>query len=320
MIMKPRTIPRRILQNEALLRRLPEFHRKRHEIEKDNRNRISGYKGERQLDYFLGFLPNEFKVYNDLRFKNHTAFQIDTLLITPFFTAIIEVKNYTGTLYFEPLSDQVIQIHAEKELVIPNPISQVKRQAAQFIDWMQNEKLPVVPIEHFVVMANPLTYIKTEKENRDILKTVIHAEKIIDRLREAKNHYQKQLLYPHQIKEINKKLLLKHTPSNKKILEIYGIAEKELIRGVQCNSCNSFNIKRRNRKWHCSICQNISNTAHRQAIYDYFLLINDQISNTDCREFLNIKSRHMTYKFLSSMNLKNKGVTKSRVYIENNPE
>lgn len=115
---------------------------------------------------------------------------------------------------------------------------------------MHNEKLPAVPIEHFVVMANQLTYIKTEKENRDILKTVIHAEKIIDRLLEAKNQYQKQLLYPHQIKEINKRLLVKHTPSNKKILEIYGIAEKELIRGVQCNSCNSFNIKRKNRKWH----------------------------------------------------------------------
>jgi hypothetical protein len=105
MIMKPRIKPLRILQNEALLRRLPDYHRKRQEIETDNRNRIAGYNGEKRLDYYLSLLPNnEFKIYNDLRLTLQYAFQIDSLIITPFFAAIIEVKNYSGTLYFVSLS------------------------------------------------------------------------------------------------------------------------------------------------------------------------------------------------------------------------
>lgn len=46
MIMKPRTKPMRILQNEAILRRLPDYHRKRLDIETDYRNRVAGYNGE----------------------------------------------------------------------------------------------------------------------------------------------------------------------------------------------------------------------------------------------------------------------------------
>ncbi|WP_242021111.1 nuclease-related domain-containing protein [Cytobacillus oceanisediminis] len=112
---------------------MPDYHRKRQEIETDYRNRIAGYNGEKQLDYYLSLLPkNEFRIYNDLRLTLQNAFQIDSLIITPFFAAIIEVKNYSGTLYFEPLSGQLIQIHGQKEEVIPNPISQVMRQVSQF--------------------------------------------------------------------------------------------------------------------------------------------------------------------------------------------
>ncbi|WP_084028893.1 nuclease-related domain-containing protein [Bacillus sp. J33] len=82
-----------------------------------------------------------------------------------FYAAIIEVKNYSGTLYFEPMSDQVIQKHGQQEEVIPNPVSQVLRQVSQFKEWLLKERCPAIPIEHFVVISYPATYIKTDKEN-----------------------------------------------------------------------------------------------------------------------------------------------------------
>lgn len=160
------------------------------------------------------------------------AFQIDSLIITPFFAAIIEVKNYSGTLYFEPLSGQLIQIHGQKVVVIPNPISQVIRQVSQFQEWLLKERLPALPIEHFVVITNPSTYIKTEKDNSYIFKRVIHAEKIVDRLMGAKSAYNKQITWPNQLQTLNELIFERNTPLENRILSEYGISEKELLKGV----------------------------------------------------------------------------------------
>ncbi len=80
------------------------------------------------------------------------------------------------------MSDQVIQKHGQQEEVIPNPVSQVLRQVSQFKEWLLKERFPAIPIEHFVVISNPATYIKTDKENNYILKRVVHTEKIVDSL------------------------------------------------------------------------------------------------------------------------------------------
>jgi ribosomal protein L37AE/L43A len=317
--MKPRIKPLRILQNEALLRRLPDYHRKRQEIETDNRNRIAGYNGEKRLDYYLSLLPNnEFKIYNDLRLTLQYAFQIDSLIITPFFAAIIEVKNYSGTLYFEPLSGQLIQIHGQKEEVIPNPISQVMRQVSQFQEWLLKEKLPALPIEYFVVITNPSTYIKTEKDNSYIFKRVIHAEKLVDRLMEAKSAYNKQIMWPNQLQTLNKLIFERNTPLENQILSEYGISEKELLKGVQCHFCKSYTLIRKDGRWCCTKCAKVTRTAHIQAITDYFLLISTQITNKKCRDFLNLNSRHTAYRILKSMNLTFEGPSKTRFYFNQN--
>ncbi|MDM5226598.1 nuclease-related domain-containing protein [Cytobacillus sp. NJ13] len=319
MLMKSRSKPLRILQIEALLRRLPDYHRKRAEIEVDYRNGLLGFNGEKQLDYYLSFLPGkDFRIYNDLRLILHTPFQIDSLLITPFFAVIIEVKNYSGTLYFEPISDQVIQKHGQKEKVIPNPVSQVLRQVSQFKEWLLKEKVPELPIEYFVTITNPAAYIKTEKENSFILKRVVHTEKIIDRLMNAKSKYNKQILWPNDINRLNEKILCKNSPLDNDILNTYGINRKDLLRGVQCHSCKSFAVVRKDGKWCCLKCKMISRTSHMEAITDYLLLFNSKITNKECRDYLNLESRHTAYRVLKSLNLSGDGPAKKRIYSKVN--
>ncbi|WP_394136737.1 hypothetical protein [Cytobacillus oceanisediminis] len=92
------------------------------------------------------------------------------------------------------------------------------------------ERLPALPIEHFVVIINPSTYIKTEKDNSYIFKRVIHAEKIVDRLMEAKSAYNKQIMWPNQLQTLNELIFARNTPLENRILSEYGISEKELFK------------------------------------------------------------------------------------------
>lgn len=59
MILKDRKVPKRILFDEALLRRLPETHPKWHQIYEGNQRRRAGYNGERSLDHYLKLLPED---------------------------------------------------------------------------------------------------------------------------------------------------------------------------------------------------------------------------------------------------------------------
>ncbi|WP_147534981.1 hypothetical protein [Bacillus marasmi] len=53
MNVKPRQIPLIVEEIDAVLSRLQPFHPKRAQLEDEKRNYMSGYYGERQIDYFL---------------------------------------------------------------------------------------------------------------------------------------------------------------------------------------------------------------------------------------------------------------------------
>ncbi|WKB36490.1 nuclease-related domain-containing protein [Terrilactibacillus sp. S3-3] len=112
MIVKELTLPTRILADMALLRRLPDGHAKKQLVKDDLARRQAGYSGERNLRYYLGLLPkNKYRIFFDIYLSIHQHnFQIDTLLIASKFTLVIEVKNFKGTLFFEPSFNQCIRL------------------------------------------------------------------------------------------------------------------------------------------------------------------------------------------------------------------
>lgn len=87
---KERKIPLRLRQVEALYNRLPKNHIKRSEIETERAIRRAGFRGEKNLDYHLSFLstPNDYTIFKDIRMEEHKTFQIDILLISPYFSLI----------------------------------------------------------------------------------------------------------------------------------------------------------------------------------------------------------------------------------------
>src|SRR5699024_335621 len=82
------------------------------------------------------------------------------------------------------------------------------------------------------------------------------------------------------------------------VYEKYGIDPSEILLGIECPQCEQFKMKRiPSYKWKCQHCQAYSQYAHVKALYEYTLLFSSEISNAQCRTFLQIESRH-TIKYL----------------------
>lgn len=167
MIIKKREIPLSIHKLQVLLRRIPPNHPKIPFINENLNKMLAGYKGENSIDYPLSFLAEKnFFIFHDLRlYDNKHYFQIDTLLLSQKFVLIIEVKNITGTLYFDPVFNQLIRTKEGKERAFPDPILQVNRQESQLKNWFSQNRLPEIPIQTLIVFSNPQSVIRTSPEN-----------------------------------------------------------------------------------------------------------------------------------------------------------
>lgn len=312
-ILKERDIPLRIILNDILLRRLPKEYKMRKEIEEDLAKRKAGLRGEQNLSYHLTFLPEGYDIIHDIRLINEHgfAFQIDTLILTPFFILILEVKNMLGTLKFDYDSKQFTRTYNQKEEGFSNPIVQAERHHSQLQKWIQANKLPLLPIEHVVVVSHPSSIITSNRN--EIYKKVFHAEHLPNKTQMIKKRYN-STLDKKEYRKLIRMILKNHTPLKIDIFKTYGIDPKEIQTGVQCSRCHFIPMGYQYGNWHCLRCQTASKTAYQKAVEDFLYLYDSGITNQQAREFLHLSSRHLTRRLLLEMNLKQSGKTKCRVY------
>lgn len=321
---KERKIPLRLRQVEALYNRLPKNHIKRSEIETERAIRRAGFRGEKNLDYHLSFLstPNDYTIFKDIRMEEHKTFQIDTLLISPYFSLIIEVKNYSGILHIDPHTHQLIQNNGQNEKGYPNPVLQVMRQQKQLKDWLQKQKFDLYPVEFLVAFHEGSSIFKTSLMDKRIFNRIIYAENILHKVKHFERMYQIKVMDDRRIRKL-KKLIIHHNRTVfLNILEQYGVSITEIISGVQCPNCQSFIMKYISASWTCMNCHTTSKTAHVKAIEE-LLLLNQFATNQQCRDFLHLTSSDTTYQLLKHLHLPFLGVNKGRRYhlpIENEHE
>ncbi len=316
MIIKLRKIPIRILMEEALLRRLPFDHKKRADIILNLKRTKAGYRGEQNLDYYLTYLPEkDYYIFHDLRLaiQDKKVFQIDTLLLTPHMAVIIESKNFYGHLFFDQHSRQLIRTFEGQEEGFSNPLTQAKRQQIRFEEWLKYHQIKPFPVEFLVAIGYPGTIVKTNPGMHHIFQKVLHAEHIPDKIDELHRNNPKRHKTPYYMQKLCQLLLQDHTPLYPNVLNQYEIGPKEILQGVQCPKCLNLPILRQHSVWNCPQCHHKSKTTHEQAIHDY-LLFHPTITNQECRDFLQISSRHLANRILISMDLPHKGTGKGRIY------
>ncbi|UOR13855.1 nuclease-related domain-containing protein [Halobacillus amylolyticus] len=150
-------------QLASLLGRLPLAHSKRSDVQEQYSIRSAGHSGETTADHFLQYLHSEeYHVIQDIRlFDGIQHFQIDCLVLTPFFLLILEVKNFRGKLIFDFEHHQLFRIFEGKKETFPDPFLQVEHQSYQLKMWLDQFNFPEIPTHSFVVVTNPKTVIKT---------------------------------------------------------------------------------------------------------------------------------------------------------------
>ncbi|WP_423409717.1 nuclease-related domain-containing protein [Heyndrickxia sp. MSNUG] len=318
MFYKERKIPLKFRAEEAIIRRLDSTHPKFSFIQENHRKMSAGIRGEKELDYQLGFLPNEkYLILNDLRLQqNGHFFQIDTLLLSPKASFIIDSKNISGTVLFDFNLEQCLRIFNDKEEGIRDPITQVRTHKRLLSQWLIDNKLGSIPLEYLVVMTHATTVIKTHGNSTNKNRRLLHSDQLYERLIEFEKRYTNENLTLKEIKKIGKQLLKSHTPLLPKILSAYSIDPFDIKPGVQCPSCLAIPMNRQHGKWFCNNCGCKSKDAHISAITDYSLIFSQTISLSQFRNFLLIPESKvkMASDLLVSLKLPHHGTKKGRVY------
>ncbi|MCK6258408.1 NERD domain-containing protein [Fictibacillus sp. KIGAM418] len=201
MIIKERKMPLIIRKLNALLRRLPQHHPQRKDIEASFAKYMAGYRGEESIDYVLGFLPEEeYYILHDVRLSDGVRyFQIDTLIVSLKFILLLEIKNISGTLVFDQTFNQLIRITDEKEEAFPDPILQIQRHEQQFRAWLHQHQhhlhLHQIPLESLVIISSPYTLIKNSRDNQaEHLEMVIHSGKLSKKVNDFETLYHNPIL------------------------------------------------------------------------------------------------------------------------------
>ena len=213
--------PLRLLQEEALARRLPKTHPLLPKILNSIGARKGGYRGEQDIDYHLTFLPqNKYTIFRGLRLIDQFAFQIDTVLLSTKLIFAIETKNYSGTLYFDKDSKQMIRRMDDVEEGFPNPLLQVQRQTHQLKNWLLQHKFPPIPIESLVTISQPKTILKSNQP--EIFKKIFHTEHVVDKIISIEKGYSSHIVDEKGIRRISKMLVKEDTSLSNNILVVLG--------------------------------------------------------------------------------------------------
>ncbi|PLT27831.1 nuclease-related domain-containing protein [Peribacillus deserti] len=316
MIKKHRQIPLIIPKLEALLRRLPHHHLKHADIKKDLAKWTAGYKGEESLNYHLEQLPpSKYYILHDLRLphgKYH--FQIDTLLITSRCIIILEIKNISGTLYFEKTTQQMIRTRNQQEEGFQDPITQARNLRAKLRSFIAGMNISELPIEYLIVISNPSTIFKVSNNHPELVSRITHAANLEDKLTFLQRNLLEEILEQKVIQKLSKILIKSHEPLQTDVMSLYSIKIADILTGVHCPICSFLPMKKVTAKWYCSNCGENCSDAHIQALNDYCLLFGNAISNSQLRSFLHVETRFIAYQLLKNLKLNSTGSKKGTTY------
>ncbi|WP_159461963.1 nuclease-related domain-containing protein [Salirhabdus sp. Marseille-P4669] len=315
MIVKERPIPLSIKMHEALVRRVDPNHISMREIHKNLTQSRKGFRGETAIDYFLSYLPDkDYYILHDLTLSNKHTFQMDTLILTPYFFLILEVKNYNGTVYFDDTFKQLIRMVDGKKEGYPYPITQVGRHKKQLHQWLLKKGIRSIPIETLIVFSFSSTIIESSNHNPEFVQRIIHSENIPEAVAEVSKRYGRRLFTKAELLKLAKQMWKQDRPQATNLLEAYALRELDIRGGVHCPNCSQLPMNRKGKVWTCKQCNFSSTDAHVESLKDYAYLIGPKITNEQLRAFLKIPSPSTAAYILQSMNLPYTGKTKGRQY------
>lgn len=249
-----------------------------------------------------------FTIIHGLQFLNHVDHpcQIDLLLITTRYVLIIEVKNISGTLYYDKSLRQFSRKLIDQEPQhLKNPFDQILRHY-EFVCYLLKNANIEVPLVSLVVNANTNSIMDTSLRGEPI----INISSLRYTLRTLRQKYSQML----SITNLEK--LGRFFESQNVFYEGKRYVPTSLIQhGVLCPTCNFQHLMvYDSRTWRCFNCHRNNRKALKLALRDYRILIGDLITNQTFRDWTGITNSQTATKLLLNLSFEAKGATKARIY------
>ena len=318
MIVKEREIPQSLLQLIAIKNRLANNHPQISFVTDDLLNQLSGYRGENSLDYYLKAVDEKnIYILHSVRLLHQQYFQMDTIILTPYFILVIEVKNYRGQVAFDHQFGQMQRITNGMEQTFKDPITQIETQALHLQNWLLSKGISGLPVETLVVFSN--NHVKlTRSGELDVDDRIIRASKLIERINLLKKNYSNQVLSPYRIQQLAHLMKSESKPLLTNQLQKYQLTQNDIIPGVICPACHQNTMNRTHGRWECHKCLSTNKMAHRSALKEYQLLfLRKTITNREARWMMQVESLEMMSKLLIRMKLDYQGEKRHRKYYLN---
>ena len=291
------------LELSTLVKRLSNNYDQYPQIQDKLKNVEVGDYGEK---YVTNLLKNTFGhqliVLSDISIGSSQA---DCLVITPYFCAVLEVKNVKGNITFTQQPKQMLREIEGKTDIFQSPEAQLERLEIELSRLFQQHHIQL-PI--FCAIAFPFhtSIIKNESKQYPILigQEVLNYVHLLPRPRTFTD--------PHKVEAIIQK---QSNPWQRfPLCEYYKVDPRFIKTGVECRACGTLPMIRINRTWQCKSCGVTDRTAHVQALRDYYMLINKYITTQQAMHFLHLRNRYEAIRILKSVSIQRIGQAKSSKY------
>ncbi|MGG0658300.1 nuclease-related domain-containing protein [Rummeliibacillus pycnus] len=311
MIVKPYSETHYLEALNNLIRRLVLSNPKKEELENEYKRIKAGDIGEKvvmeSLEQFQ--LPYDFFIFHNLSLLLESKIQIDVLFLTPYYVVIFEVKNIKGDIELRHNPRQLVRTLSNGQVhVFNSPEPQLEEYVHQLKRFFLN-KGTNIPVYGAVIFPFTSSFIK-QTSNKT---TILLKNEIKPFLRNIP--IKTSFLTNKGLEHMKGYFLDSHTEfSPYPLIDRYNIPREDILNGVLCKKCGELGMKKFSHYWFCPSCHFKNVTAHEEAIYDYFKIINHTITNTKCREFLGISNPNQFYRMIKKMNLNSVGKNRHTIY------
>ncbi|MBB4823227.1 putative Zn-ribbon and HTH transcriptional regulator [Sporosarcina luteola] len=305
-------MPTRLQALLALERRLPHNHPLYRQIAQHKYDRQAGYAGELEYDkYLIEFKPTySHAILHDITLRQDGIyFQMDSVLITPGEIILSEIKNIAGRVIVKPNPLQFIRESSTGDrTAMRNPVTELERKTQLLKQWMQERGIDM-PVRCLVVFAY---------ENELVIEATSPVE----------------ILFTYEVPIYLRQLEFKHLISNRQLhniaralkqndcpfiptplIQTYKLDSKEIKPGIHCPNCNYTGMRWIKEAWHCPKCRHHNRMEHTEAIIDWFLLMDNKLTNQQFCNFFGVPNRHIARRMLVRSGVQLVGTRKSAHYI-----
>ncbi len=274
----------------------------------------AGFAGEIKVDKYLESIdfPQPVQILTDVELSIHPKYsiQIDTLILTPSYAFILEIKNIAGTLTYISNPPHFERTHEDKKtVVIGCPIMQLNNNREGFDMWLKKNDFPIQSTG-MIVMANSNTSVKNAPHDMPIIYAK-HLPLYFRKMKQEKAHLNRKEYYA--LIEKLKHAQQRYNPYP--LCQKNGIDHSSIHRGFICTSCTTSLVRMNHLTWNCPTCNEKTKHPFAEGLQDWFMLIKNTISNEECRDFFQLKDKYAANYILKSFHLKRQGKSKATEYI-----